>query len=243
MLFVGIDPGNKGALAALEVDMTTRNITELEIIDMPIGEEKVKTRMRDCLDSVALMYWLHKTCALTDHLICLEHLWDFAVKDVKDAGGAKQRFPLARDYGIILGILETSMLNYRLVSPKAWQNAVHKPTNLGDAGKIWLCDKAKELYPEAQLLPPNKKNPAIYGRGDALLLAHYGFMRHYALTVYSKTSEEKPRVTPRRNKQTTAQTRGAAKGILRSQSATTGGHESTNGIQDSVKQDIRRLFT
>lgn len=168
MVFVGIDPGNAGAIVVVEFD----NFSFLErgIFDMPIlkteGKGKTKkgnTKIHTVLDEIEIKN-IFQLIGKIDQV--------FLEKAQSMPGqGAPATFNYACNYGIIRGIMIGLEIPYTLIHPATWKRAMMKDM---DKGKDAAIVRAKQLFPNSDI---GKKD----GRAEALLLAVYGVKENFNL--------------------------------------------------------------
>jgi len=146
MIVIGIDPGQKGAFAAMH------------------GDQIILHQMPDnALDIVALLYSYKEqdTCHV------------FLEKAQSMPGqGVSSVFNYGVGFGTILGILAALKIPHTLVHPKTWCKVMHSGTTADDA-KARSLEAARRLYPDVQLVRPRCRNPDL-GFVDAILIAGYG---------------------------------------------------------------------
>lgn len=151
-LFIGIDPGQAGAIAAIDNNM---NIFLLE--DWP-GDEVQAAKI---VNTVKLHTDINK---LSIHA---------AIEKVSamPKQGVTSMFKFGANYGIWKGILAAKGIPFQEVSPQAWQKGIvskarDKSPSIATAGR---------LFPKAELFGPRggKKD----GRSDALLIAYFCMMQ------------------------------------------------------------------
>lgn len=193
------DPGQTGAGAFADVDVESESILNLDIVDLPIGEEKVSGELRDCLDTLAFEELCAKEFSLEPlpHLIFVEHIWDQGYM------GATATTILLRDFGIMLGILQSLRLNHTLLAPQAWHHDLGVPKFTKEERdklehKKWICKQVQQMHPEAVLVPPGKRAPHKYGRADAVAMIHSGVRRFFQYLLLNKPVP--PRVQPKEKK-------------------------------------------
>lgn len=91
------------------------------------------------------------------------------VKGVRAPGSAM--FNFGRNFGFILGCVQTSGARVELVPPQEWQ----KPLGIGTKGTLKTGDWKNKLKSHAQRLFPDKK--VTLNTADALLILEYGKRR------------------------------------------------------------------
>jgi len=152
MFVIGIDPGKKGALAAIQDDGT---ITLHQLPD-------------NALDTVNLLldsYISKGACH-----IFLEKAQAMSIGGVRQ--GVSSMFNYGTGFGILLGIIAALKIPHTLVHPKTWCKEMHAGTTTGNAKERSL-EAARRLYPNVQLVRPRCTKPDE-GYVDALLIAGYG---------------------------------------------------------------------
>lgn len=153
---MGIDPGNKGALAIV---MDGNHVI---LVDMPVVvmEGKGKTKKGSIKKSTVLDETTLKSCIegyKPDHV--------FLEKAQAMPGqGIVSTAHYMCGYGIIRGICTALNIPYTLIHPATWKKDVLKDM---EKGKNSAIVRAKQIYPLADV---GKSD----GRAEALLIAHYG---------------------------------------------------------------------
>lgn len=162
MIYVGIDPGKSGAIAAIE----GHNVVLCE--DVPTipngkGQEYNISAMSDLLRSIALKGEIY---------VAIERAQ--AMRKGKDKPqGVASMFNFGRGYGIWLGILGALGLPYETVRACDWTKTILK--GMPGKGKARSIQYVMERFPEAELIPEKCRKPRD-GRADAICLAKYAQM-------------------------------------------------------------------
>ena len=147
-MFVGIDPGAKGSLCAL--DPGRKNIT--------------------CLSTVQAPHLIY------DWLNALSPIRMIAIENVHAIYGtsAGSNFKFGYNVGMLHGIVGSTRIGMDTVQPKIWQKQTgilfKKGMTVAQKKKV-VAAKVIQLYPEAELYGP--KGGLLDGRADALMIAHY----------------------------------------------------------------------
>jgi hypothetical protein len=188
VIFVGIDPGLKGAIAIIDTHLNTTCFHNI-----PLTEEKRSGKKKNRLDRKALARLIYTLCKDCKVVVCIEDIWGFGVQhksknvstEPQVQTGATSHFNFARDYGALLSVfdcldamkevLSIMGFDFSVVSPQRWQKKVGK-----SGGKKSSIELAQELYPKAQLIPPRCRVPSD-GRAEALLIAHYAALEAGAI--------------------------------------------------------------
>lgn len=149
--YIGIDPGQKGALACL--------FPNGSILSFPmpmVGKD---------LDCQRLLQFIEARRSPERMLVAVVEKVGALPKEA--AGGA---FTFGRGYGTILGILAALRIRTELVAPQRWKGAVLADTDKSkEAAIAWV----RRAYPEAALVLPGCRKPHD-GIADAICLAEYG---------------------------------------------------------------------
>lgn len=151
-IFVGVDPGSKGAIALL--DPTTMQVA---FIDLSLTMPQVMAEIRAYEDSQpeGTAY-----SAMIEDVASLPNV------------SAKSNFSFGYNLGSVTTLLMAMALPLDKVRPKAWQSYVgikpKSPTIKKDVAEI-----VTRLYPTCDIYGP--RGGLIDGRSDALAIAHYHF--------------------------------------------------------------------
>lgn len=149
MIYVGIDPGDTGGLAAIE-----DNLAVLDVRMMPmIGKE---------LDYQTIRAWFDM---LGDEVSCAVEV-QIAMPGQNVAAMAKHM----TKFGIIQGIIIDRSLPLYLVRAQDWMQQVLKGLTKGD--KSIAINYILKAYPYVDLAPDKKQKPQS-GMADALCIARY----------------------------------------------------------------------
>ena len=149
-MYIGIDPGNTGAVAVLNNDGTF-----FECFDIPLkaeGKNKI-------IDSEYLRFQMDTAWTKNVYLETVHAMPN---------QGVTSMFNFGQGYGIIKGVLGGLDIEYTLVTPQSWKKHHGLLKTDKDAARL----KAIELFPEAEQYLQRKKD---IGRADALLIAAYGY--------------------------------------------------------------------
>lgn len=147
-MFIGIDPGNTGALAALYPSGT------VEVHDMPTMANGKKQQVNAAAVAEILSEWSRR-----GSLVVVEKV------AAMPGQGVTSMFNFGMGYGVIQGVVAATGLPMRLVTPQSWK----KPFGLIGKDKDMARTIAQQLYPNESL--SRKKD---IGRADAILIATYG---------------------------------------------------------------------
>lgn len=160
-IFVGIDPGNKGAIAILTKDGTAR------VKDMPVLkiEKKTKTKKGNTaykteIDKAAFVELISALVGYKVHIF-LEKV------GVMPGEGAVGAFSFGKGIGIIEGVIAALQLPVTMITPMAWKKAMLSGSTGVD--KNASRRRCQELFPtvDCSLVKHD-------GRAEAVLMAEYG---------------------------------------------------------------------
>lgn len=151
MIYIGVDPGKKGAMAMLYVN----------------GNGGVEPNVSSWSDE-GFVTWASGIRAVArenKEYICA------AVEKVgaRPGQGTVSMFSFGQSYGFILGVLAALGIGYQLVSPSAWK----REFGLLNADKRQSVSVCKRLFPGVNLLPSEKCSKESDGMAEALLIAEY----------------------------------------------------------------------
>lgn len=144
MIYIGIDPGKRGGLAA-------------------VGESGYFTSLMPSTTAQVL----RELKALRSGLRCTAIIEKVQV--MGKSFGAKAALSYGQGYGEIIGILTALEIKVVEVSPAVWKKAMGLTKEKDDS--IALCER---LFPNVCLLPTDKCKKPSDGMAEALLLAEYG---------------------------------------------------------------------
>jgi hypothetical protein len=144
MIVCGIDPGLTGALAVIN------SFGDCQILDMPVIGDGAETFINGAMIARFLD----------------EFDVEFVVLEKQQAypgQGVSSTFKIGMTYGQLLGVLQTSLIPYRLVSPPVWK----KDMRLGKDKDLSRL-RATERFPH---VCKNFERVKDHGRAEAVLLA------------------------------------------------------------------------
>jgi hypothetical protein len=180
-VFLGVDPGNEGALAVLPDGPVPR----ITFHDTPLLIVKSGNKNRKVMNAPAVKLMLDA--------IIQEHGPDLyaviekvaampSTDDRKASMGATSAFNFGKGVGIWLGMLAMAGIPYEEVHPATWKSVL-----LRDMGKEKSASimKATQLYPSTARDLTRVKD---HGRADALMLAEYGRRVRNSVTTSRRVS-------------------------------------------------------
>lgn len=162
-VFIGIDPGAKGAIVGLWGNGTTAFIFTLEDI-----------------------HWL--CCFLKDLKVnqgTIEYKVGLEKAQAHPGQGVVSMFNYGLGYGQIQGALTALGFGYTLIAPQRWTKAMHVGTKkVGSTAKKRSLEAAKRLAPYQDFRDPDKPKSKVSHDGivDAWLIAEF-LRRQYARRV------------------------------------------------------------
>lgn len=174
MIYIGIDPGLTGALAAI------REGDEPQIFDLPtMARGKGSGVVKSQLDPYALAVIVR---AVTIPSPINRHESAIAVLEQVSAmpsQGVATMFSLGDTFGCIRAVLACEEIRVELITPSEWKNhfAIRGPKNIEDKAKRTAAAKdlarshATVRYPS---LADKLSRIKDHGRAEALLIATYG---------------------------------------------------------------------
>lgn len=150
---IGVDPGNSGALAAIDPIMG-----RLAILDMPVRTFGATANRRE-VNAASVAQWFNRH---PPSVVYLEEVWG-----LKGDGGVNG-FTFGDGYGVIRGVaagLECDLVKVRATIWKARMKV--------NSDKDWSRERASQLFPSAAEFFQRKKDD---GRAEAALIAFYGIL-------------------------------------------------------------------
>ena len=176
-LFLGIDPGISGCVAAINSSGRYVGFFDIPTIEKPgVSKKKeTKAKVKRKVDGKELY---NQLLSLTDIepsecLLVLEG--QVAMSPPKKKGeeqrsmGASSLMSLGHTYGAIEAAVQIAGMRYEIVYPRKWKNKYKIPGEK-DGGKKYALSIARMLFPKAPLNLQRHHN-----RAEALLLAKYAF--------------------------------------------------------------------
>lgn len=152
-MFIGIDPGLYGAIAALS------DCGDLTVWDMPIHNLARSGKAKNEIDHVELARIMDCLTKSGVRLAMVEKVWS------RKDEGPSSAFAFGRAFGIALGIAAAQFWRVELVSPQRWKKAMGTTS-----------DKDSSRHRASELLPRHAGNwhrVKDDGRAEAALLAEY----------------------------------------------------------------------
>lgn len=165
LFFLGIDPGQKGAIALLH-----ENGRMVDLRSTPKTKEQVPD----------LVYALKEITGGGDIIVGLEDVRARGGYGDAKAVGARQIGGLMEWKGVWEGTLKTHQLTFYLISPQKWQTIVDGPKirkgSPSAERKRWVASFASRVWPYHDFF--TKQDNAKEGFADAACLAEYTRRMH-----------------------------------------------------------------
>jgi len=161
-VFVGIDPGKKGAICFLSEENKTL------IIDWPKTDN-----VSDMIDTIERSYE-DTTCHGEMETYSFANNVTLAVLEKVSAmpkQGVTSVFSFGQNYGMWLAICAFYSWPTQLITPVQWRKGIITPKD-GSTTKIANYNVASRLYPHIKSELNGKRGGLLDGRVDALLMAH-----------------------------------------------------------------------
>lgn len=148
MIHVGIDPGQKGAVAAID------GAGRAQAWRIPVVGKGY-----DLVGMVSILAGLNRERRVV--LVAIEEVTSSPTMGVVSA------FSFGRGFGTWEGMVAALGLRLRLVRPKVWQGGLGLPKDANER-KAALARLAAQRWPEVQI-----RSKADWGKADALWIAHW----------------------------------------------------------------------
>lgn len=153
---LGIDPGNKGALAFLHPEEGFLRIEDMPTFEFFTNKNRVKTDAVSIVDLISDMD--------------VGHVY---IEDVASSPqmGVTSAFSFGEGKGIIIGICAGLGKPITMVKPTQWKKAMRVP-----ADKAATTHRASQLFPLVAHRFRGPRGAALDGRAEAALIALYAAM-------------------------------------------------------------------
>lgn len=149
-VYIGLDPGKKGAMAIMGYSNTTGERYMMKIIPFD-PQEYIKTLKQ-----------------FNGATVCIEQVHSLPREGVKSV------WSFGQTYGWLLGVLDAVGLSYQTVPPNLWK----KDFSLLRTEKKQSIEVCKRLFPNANLKRTERCKKDDDGMAEAALLAIYA-QRHF----------------------------------------------------------------
>ena len=154
-LYIGIDPGAKGAVAFL------RDTGWFKIIPMPLLTTD-KGKGTKTVVSAPLLYGALRGMPDTHRIAIMEQV------GAMPGQGVTSMFSFGRAVGVVEGVMAGLQVPLSQVAPQRWQKAMGV-----SGGKDGALARAIELFPGAATMLVGSRGGKLDGFADALLIAEY----------------------------------------------------------------------
>lgn len=159
-VYLGIDPGVSGALAAFKVSGETSQFFEvIHVEDMPV---EVTSTKRKRVSPHGVNLWIEHVIEMTAP--CAIHLTVEAVH-ARPNDSTSGAFTFGDSFGVLRGVLACKLFPYCFVSPMKWK----RKFNLIGTDKDYSRTVASQYFDSESF-----KRKKDHNRADALLIGLYG---------------------------------------------------------------------
>ncbi|MBR8409810.1 hypothetical protein KDW09_03605 [Burkholderia cenocepacia] len=163
MIALGIDPGIRGALAALDHN------GRLRIADMPIREKQGTGKTRNEIDPPALLRMVRDLVPAGDTaIVVMEDMHAFMGGGEERRGSMASQASLAATKAVVCAVLEIAGHPTQFVTPQRWQRFYGIGRSSTETTKQASLRLARELFGPS-FCPLAKHD----GRADAMLIARW----------------------------------------------------------------------
>jgi len=160
MIFIGIDNGLSGGLAAYD-----RDTGELRITPMPVIGVKTAKGNKNEYDIQEIIRWFDQL-PKGPQMVVLEKAQAFPGQ------GVVSMFSVGRGFGIMEGILASRKWPYTIVSPKTWQKRMFEGVAHSDTKQASAL-VAQRLFPDTRFVATERSKKLHDGITDATMMAVY----------------------------------------------------------------------
>ena len=143
MIYIGIDPGQRGAMSILEDNARLPTI-------IPFNKEEYIDRLR-------LLFYEEAEC-----ICCIEAVHALPRQ------GVTSTWAFGQSYGWLLGVLDTLCIPYQPITPQKWKKEFG--LNSDKAKSVEVC---KQLFPGIKLLRTDRSRKEDDNIAEAVLLSLY----------------------------------------------------------------------
>jgi crossover junction endodeoxyribonuclease RuvC len=158
-IVIGIDPGIKGAVAAIRE--SDRSL--IELVDCPTRRADGKT----LYDVPEMAHTIRRLSLLGEATVILEQAQSMPGQ------GVVSMFSAGRSFGLWEGILSALDVPFRTVRPNVWTKRLFTGMPGESKGKFRSIQFALRMFPGIMLTPQRGRTPKD-GRADAACLAYWG---------------------------------------------------------------------
>jgi len=155
-LYIGIDPGLHGSVAAVSDTGAV-----IKLVDTPITQVKYGKKNKNVYVESEMVSILSSLNVDGAHLAIEKQ---FPMR----GQGVSSTFSTGYGFGLWVGIATALKIPFELITSQRWKKVMMEGAAKEKAAS---CVVAQRLYPDAELF--TKRGRAIDGRGDALLIGTY----------------------------------------------------------------------
>ena len=166
MIFIGIDPGLKGALASIRTGYEAYGA-----YPTPLVPSRAKGKSQ--YDLPALREWFFEQGPLDELFVTVEQSGPIP-PNVKAGSLAQYNRGISEGW---LWMLTALRIAHQGVRPRTWQKVMHAGTKGADTKQKSIV-AAQRLFPNASLKRTERSRKDDDGMAEALLLAEYGRRTH-----------------------------------------------------------------
>jgi len=152
MIYIGIDPGKSGGIAAIDITRQSTHVTPVILSGKDV-------------DAFAISEWIiHILKGRNNIVACIEKV------HAMPGQGVTSMFKFGFVTGVMHGIIRTLGIPLHLVTPQAWKKEILAGTPKDKDAAIDYC---RRVYPNVNLLATPRSRKPHSGMADALCIAKY----------------------------------------------------------------------
>lgn len=148
MIYVGVDPGARGGLAAIDENNKI-------LFAVPMSRENLVNYIKNLHNDIT-----ERNDAV---IACVEKV------GAMPGQGVTSMFSFGKSAGFIEGVLESFQIPYQLVPPQTWK----KSFSLLHKDKKESIETCKKLFPGVNLLPTERSRKESDGIAESLIMSLY----------------------------------------------------------------------
>lgn len=174
MIYLGIDPGKRGAIASIGDLGGTAEVEAVPLLT--VGDARPEYDLGRIADRLAAWRGM-VALAMVEHLDPLPARVRGKDGAVRELGGGFANYARGESKGWAW-MLTALRIPFQLVRPQQWQRAMLAGTPKASDTKTRSIMAAQRLFPAVSLLPTPRSRKPSDGFADALLLAEYARRVH-----------------------------------------------------------------
>jgi len=163
MIYIGIDPGKDGAIAAIDNDRAVLCIEMAPVVVVGPGTKR-DYNVNEMAELVA-----HIRNSVDGNVVAV-----LEKQQAMPGQGVASMFSIGRGFGLWEGILAARDIPYRVVHPRTWKKNMLRDS-AGDKSKGRSIVEAGRLFPKIDLRRSVRSKKPHDGKAEALLMAAYAF--------------------------------------------------------------------